>query len=84
MVLPLGVLVFLIWDVAGIALGIFFRGSTEFMTGLLIGPELPIEEALFLTLLSYLTMNAYAAAGDLLDARSSRRASVAPRERGAG
>uniref|UniRef100_UPI00351EE95C lycopene cyclase domain-containing protein n=1 Tax=Microcella sp. TaxID=1913979 RepID=UPI00351EE95C len=83
-VLPLGVLFFLIWDVFGIALGIFFRGQTEFMTGLLIGPELPVEEVFFLTLLSYLTMNAYAAAGDLLDARGSRRASARMNAGGAG
>lgn len=31
------------------------------MTGLLIAPELPIEEVFFLTLLSYLTMNLYGA-----------------------
>lgn len=74
-VLPLGVAFFLVWDLGGILLGIFFRGQTDFMTGLLIGPELPIEEAFFLTLLCYLTMNAYAAAGDLLDGRWSRRAS---------
>lgn len=74
-VLPLGVVFFLVWDLGGIALGIFFRGQTDFMTGLLIGPELPIEEVFFLTLLCYLTMNAYAAATDLLAGRWSRRAS---------
>lgn len=74
-VLPLGVAFFLVWDLGGIALGIFFRGQTDFMTGLLIGPELPIEEVFFLTLLCYLTMNAYAAATDLLAGRWSRRAS---------
>jgi lycopene cyclase domain-containing protein len=81
-VLPLGVVFFLIWDLGGIMLGIFFRGQTEFMTGLLIGPELPVEEVLFLTLLCYLSMNAYAAAGDLLDGRWSRRASSAANDRG--
>ena len=74
-VLTLGVVFFLIWDLGGILLGIFFRGQTEFMTGLLIGPELPIEEVFFLTLLCYNTMNAYAAAHDLLDGRWSRRPS---------
>jgi lycopene cyclase domain-containing protein len=83
-VLPLGVAFFLVWDVFGIALGIFFRGQTEFMTGLLIGPELPIEEVFFLTLLSYNTMNAYTAAVDLLGGRWSRRASVASTGEGAG
>lgn len=76
-VLPIGVAFFLLWDAFGIGLGIFFRGQTAFMTGALIAPELPIEELGFLALLCYLTMNAYAAAGDLLDGRSSRRASTA-------
>ncbi|MFC0680406.1 lycopene cyclase domain-containing protein [Lysobacter korlensis] len=63
-VLISGVLFFLLWDLAGIGLGIFFRGAgSELMTGLLLGPELPVEEVLFLTLLCYLTMNLYAAAG---------------------
>jgi lycopene cyclase domain-containing protein len=76
-VLPLGVIFFLLWDVGGIMLGIFFRGVTDFMTGLLIGPELPIEEVFFLTLLCYNTMIAYTAAGDLLDRWAARRASGA-------
>lgn len=75
-VLTLGVAFFLVWDLGGILLGIFFRGQTDFMTGLLIGPELPIEEVFFLTLLCYNTMNAYVAAGDWLDGRWSRRAST--------
>lgn len=58
-VLVVGVLFFLAWDVAGIGLGIFFRGETSFMTGLVIAPELPIEEVFFLTLLCYLTMNLF-------------------------
>jgi lycopene cyclase domain-containing protein len=82
-VLPLGVAFFLVWDLGGILLGIFFRGQTEFMTGLLIGPELPIEEVFFLTLLCYNTMNAYTAAGDWLDGRWSRRASTAAIDEGA-
>ncbi|WP_354569951.1 lycopene cyclase domain-containing protein [Glaciihabitans sp. UYNi722] len=56
-VLIAGVIFFLIWDIAGIGLGIFFRGETAFMTGLLVGPELPVEEVFFLALLCYLTMN---------------------------
>lgn len=60
-VLIVGVVFFVAWDLAGIGLGIFFRGETEFMTGLLLAPELPLEEIFFLTLLSYLTMNLYGA-----------------------
>ena len=73
-VLTAGVLFFLLWDVAGIGLGIFFRGGgSDLMTGLLIAPELPVEEVLFLTLLCYLTMNLYAAAGRLTGAGAGRR-----------
>ena len=41
------------------------------MTGLQVAPELPVEELFFLTLLCYLTMNAYAAAGMLQRRRRS-------------
>ncbi|MCS5717357.1 lycopene cyclase domain-containing protein [Herbiconiux sp. CPCC 205763] len=58
-VLAVGVAFFLLWDLFGIGLGIFFRGETAFMTGILIGPELPLEELFFLTLLCYLTMNVF-------------------------
>jgi lycopene cyclase domain-containing protein len=82
-VLITGVVFFLVWDLGGILLGIFFRGQNDFMTGLLVGPELPIEEVFFLTLLCYNTMNAYTAAGDWLDGRWSRRASAASVDEGA-
>ncbi|PSL38388.1 lycopene cyclase domain-containing protein [Labedella gwakjiensis] len=61
-VLVAGVVLFLVWDLLGIGLGIFFRGQTPFMTGVLIAPELPIEEVFFLTLLCYLSMNVFGAA----------------------
>lgn len=51
---------FLVWDVVGIANGIFFRGDSPNLSGLLIGPELPIEEVFFLILLSYNTLIFYA------------------------
>jgi len=56
-VLAAGVVFFLVWDLVGIASGIFFRGETSFMTGLQLAPELPLEELFFLALLCYLTMN---------------------------
>ena len=58
-VLVAGLVFFLVWDLAGVGLGIFFRGETDFMTGLQVAPEVPLEEPFFLTLLCYLTMNAY-------------------------
>ena len=54
-----GVVFFVVWDLFGIGLGIFFRGETSFMTGLQVAPELPVEELFFLTLLCYVTMNVY-------------------------
>ena len=59
LVLLVGVAFFVLWDIAGIGLGVFFRGETAFMTGLQLAPELPLEEVFFLTLLCYLTMNLY-------------------------
>lgn len=60
-VLPIGIGFFLLWDLAGVGLGVFFRGQTDFMTGLQVAPEIPVEEVLFLALLCYLTMNVYSA-----------------------
>ena len=78
-VLITGVVFFLVWDLAGIGLGIFFRGETSFMTGLQLAPELPVEELFFLILLCYLTMNAYAAAGMLMEGIRRRRGLVTSR-----
>ncbi|HEY1529266.1 MAG TPA: lycopene cyclase domain-containing protein [Galbitalea sp.] len=58
-VLAVGLVFFLVWDLQGIRLGIFFRGETTFMTGWQWAPELPLEEPFFLLLLCYLTMNVY-------------------------
>lgn len=60
-VLTTGIVFFLIWDLAGINLGVFFRGTGQWMTGILLAPELPLEEVFFLTLLCYMTMNVFAA-----------------------
>lgn len=69
LVLVVGLLFFLAWDLAGIRLGIFFRGVTPFMTGVTLAPELPLEELLFLALLCYLTMNLVGGAQRALDRR---------------
>ena len=71
-VLVAGLVFFVGWDLAGIGLGIFFRGETAFMTGILIAPELPLEEVFFLTLLCYLTMNAFRGAQRVLEHRAER------------
>jgi lycopene cyclase domain-containing protein len=60
-VLAVGLVFFLAWDLQGIRLGIFFRGETSFMTGWQWAPQLPLEEPFFLVLLCYLAMNLYGA-----------------------
>ena len=75
-VLVAGLVFFLAWDVAGITLGIFFRGNPGLLTGVLLAPELPLEELFFLTLLIYTTMNAYAAARRGLSSARLRRTRV--------
>jgi lycopene cyclase domain-containing protein len=48
--------VFVIWDIAGITLGIFFRGNNTLLTGIQLFPEFPVEEIFFLALLCYSTL----------------------------
>ncbi len=55
----IGVVGFLVWDLVGLGLGIFARGASPHMTGLLLAPELPVEEAVFLTLLCYVALIAW-------------------------
>lgn len=55
----LGIAFFLVWDLFGIRLGIFFRGTTDLMTGVLLSPELPLEEPFFLALMCYVTLNVF-------------------------
>lgn len=50
------VALFLTWDVLGVRSGVFFRGQTDFMSGLLVAPEIPVEEIVFLAFLSYLAL----------------------------
>ena len=54
--LVLGVVFFLLWDVAAIAAGFYHRGESEAMTGIMLAPELPLEELVFVTFLCYLTL----------------------------
>lgn len=72
-VVACGVLFFVLWDLFGIGLGIFYRGETAFMTGIVVAPELPLEELFFLAFLCYLTMVLLTGADILLRARGGRR-----------
>lgn len=55
-ILAVGVGLFLVWDLFGIGLGIFFVGDSTLTTGIMLGPELPLEELFFLTFLCYFTL----------------------------
>jgi len=68
-VMAAGLVFFVVWDLLGIGLGIFFRGETSFMTGLQVAPELPVEELFFLALLVYVTMDLYGFASRVVGAR---------------
>ena len=60
---------FLLWDAFGIMTGSFFRGGSEYMTGVILAPEMPVEEPVFLFFLTYLTINLTSGARLLLDDR---------------
>jgi len=62
----------LIWDLAGVANGIFFRGESSWMTGVQVAPEVPLEELFFLTLLSYVTLNTFGVSQKWLSSRHAR------------
>lgn len=64
-----GVAFFGVWDLAGIASGVFFRGPGEHLTGLQLAPELPVEEVLFLTVLCHVILCLYVAAERWVAAR---------------
>jgi lycopene cyclase domain-containing protein len=73
-VLVCGLAYFLAWDLAGIGLGIFYRGESTVMSGILLAPDLPLEEPVFLLFLCYLTMNLFVLSARLLATGSFRPA----------
>lgn len=58
-VIALSVLIFVVWDILGIILGIFFHGGSVYTAGIWLGPEFPLEEIFFLTLLTYSALLSY-------------------------
>ncbi|WP_138416825.1 lycopene cyclase domain-containing protein [Sinomonas gamaensis] len=57
-----GVGLFLAWDAVAIAAGVFLHGASPLMTGVLLAPELPLEEPVFLAFFSYSALLLFAAA----------------------
>lgn len=54
--LVVGVIFFIAWDAVGIGLGVFRHLDSTWATGILLAPEFPVEELLFLIFLTYLTL----------------------------
>jgi len=63
---------FILWDVAGIAMGIFFRGDTSHLTGIVLAPEFPIEELFFLLLLNYTALTVFTTVTRVIKKRSNK------------
>lgn len=51
--------IFIIWDILGILLGIFYHGGSNYTLPVRIAPEFPIEELFFLYVLCYVTLLIY-------------------------
>jgi lycopene cyclase domain-containing protein len=57
--LAVAIWLFIVWDIFGIYFGIFFHGDSAYSLPYRIIPELPVEEILFLFLLTYVTLLIY-------------------------
>jgi lycopene cyclase domain-containing protein len=57
------VAIFLVWDILGIALGIFLHGESMYSLPFTIAPEFPLEEIVFLFLLCYSALIIYRGVG---------------------
>ena len=75
-VLAIGVVGFLLWDAAGVGLGIFFEGRNDLLVGIDLAPQIPLEELFFLMLLCLSAMEAFALAQRLVDRRAAVRGSA--------
>ncbi|GAA2011799.1 lycopene cyclase domain-containing protein [Brevibacterium samyangense] len=69
-----GVLVFLLWDVAGILTGSFSQGDSPYFSGISLAPEMSLEEPFFLFFLCWITMNVYCGSARLVSRARGGRA----------
>lgn len=68
----IGVGALLLFDAAGISLGIFRRGEGEAATGVVLAPHLPLEEPVFLWFLVLCTMVLYTGSLRMIEAGRRR------------
>ena len=57
--LAAAIAIFVLWDFLGIWLGIFFHGGSQFALPYRLAPEFPIEELVFLFLLTFSALIIY-------------------------
>lgn len=62
-VIGVGVAFFLLWDVLAIRAGFYERGGSAALTGIMLAPELPLEELFFVVFLCYLALVAHQLVG---------------------
>lgn len=72
-IMAVGVIGFLLWDAAGIGLGIFLRGDAFIATGIVLAPHMPLEEPIFLAFLVLCTMVIYTGALRIIHHVRNRR-----------
>jgi lycopene cyclase domain-containing protein len=72
LVTAVGTGLFLAWDIAGIIAGVFLRGEGEAATGILLAPELPLEEPVFLIFLVLCTMVIFTGTAKILHRQSGK------------
>lgn len=71
--LGIGIGFFLAWDLAAIAAGHYGTGESPLLTGVMLAPELPLEELVFVTFLSYTTLVLWGLLALLSRRRSTQR-----------
>ncbi|WP_029287014.1 lycopene cyclase domain-containing protein [Cellulomonas sp. HZM] len=71
-VVLVGVAFFVLWDVLALVAGYYGRGEGSALLGIELAPHFPLEELVFVTFLSYLTMIVHRAVTRALDARGTR------------
>jgi len=69
-VTTISVVALLAADAAGIATGVFLRGDTSIDTGIVLAPEMPLEEPFFLVFLTLLTAVTFTGALKVIERRA--------------
>lgn len=59
MTVLIATVMFVVWDICGISLGIFRSGHSPYMSGIYLFPEFPLEELVFLLFLNYFSVIVY-------------------------